>query len=238
MAHSGVAYSGIYLYIAPPTNEAREYLEAPLTSPLIANACYHFEMYVSLLDQACFNTHSIGVYFSNVAITGVPNYYPLPFTPQVTNPSTNVFDTLNWTLVSGNYTASGGETHIIIGNFNNDASTSLTPVGCTNIWLSSYVLVDDVSLSACTGINQAASGTPGFVIYPNPADDLVQVSGLKIKDDEKTELLIVDAEGRIIVKQNISHQSSAVNIKSLKAGIYFIEINNSTAVFRKKFLKK
>ena len=77
----------------------------------------------------------------------IGNYAPLAFVPQIESP-VNAFlsDTLNWMLVSGTFVAAGGEDHIVIGNFHDDATTNVQPTG--NFWPGTYYYVEDVSVEA------------------------------------------------------------------------------------------
>lgn len=152
-AHSGNAYSGIILGVDNPSlPNYREYLEVPLTSSLQSNTCYHFAMYVNLANMSRFTSNEIGVYFSNTIVSGINNFLPLPFTPQIRNVSVINPDTLNWTLIEGDLTASGGESYLIIGNFRNDSSTTKTLVNHTIRRKLIYIYIDDVSLIKCDGI--------------------------------------------------------------------------------------
>ncbi|HMG15004.1 MAG TPA: hypothetical protein VK590_06135, partial [Saprospiraceae bacterium] len=81
-ARSGVAFAGIFLFILPNANY-REYIEVPLDSSLIANECYHFEMYINFANIFKYNTYNIGVYFSNSIIANINNQFPLSFIPQI-----------------------------------------------------------------------------------------------------------------------------------------------------------
>jgi len=107
-AHSGGGYGGIRTYVMGGGNY-REYLETPFYSnvatTLVNGQCYHFQMYVNLCNHCKFNSSEIGVYFSDVLISGVPNWFNLPYVPQITNPIGSLADTLNWMLVSGDYVA-------------------------------------------------------------------------------------------------------------------------------------
>jgi hypothetical protein len=91
----------------------RGYLETPLTSPLIAGDCYHFEMYASLSDISMYTTDAIGACFSNTLVTGIPYTTNIPFAAQVNNAAGNVLDATNWTLISGDFIANGGESYIV-----------------------------------------------------------------------------------------------------------------------------
>jgi OOP family OmpA-OmpF porin len=115
----GLGYSGMYLYSILSGSDLREYIEAPLTTTLQAGFCYKFKMYVSLCSNYRLTTDDIGAYFSPTLISVGLNYNALPYTPQVSNTQGVFLDTLNWTLVSGSFVASGNEQYVIIGNFKN-----------------------------------------------------------------------------------------------------------------------
>jgi hypothetical protein len=166
-AHSGVGYAGLIPLSAAP--EYREYIEAPLTSPLVASTAYQVQFYVSLADTALLAINRLGAYLSVGPVGPVPNYAPLAFTPQVESPA-NVFltNTTGWTLVSGVFVAAGGEDHIVIGNFHDDASTATVPGPST--WPGgSYYFIDDVSVevslptlqACCTPDGQCSMQYPG-----------------------------------------------------------------------------
>ena len=230
-AHSGAGYAGLCVYNGSNTN-FREYIEVQLTSPLVAG-CYYFEMYVSSADNLSQTSDDFGIYFSDTIINGITNYDPFPFTPQLTNPQTVFPDTANWLLVSGNYTAAGGENFLVIGNFKYDNATSLVFQNQNGGVAGAYIFVDDVLLTPCTGIEE--QNTNGEIkIYPNPVKDqlTIQHAGLKIK-----EIKIFDAIGKKVFEET-DLKTETINLQSFKKGIYFVEINDGKKVFRKKFIKK
>lgn len=153
-ARTGVAYMGFYVY-NPGSIIWREYIQAPLDTPLIAGQEYCVEIYVNLAgDDRRYATDDIGVYFSDTAVSNAPdcgggntNCGPLPYTPQVNNPDGNfITDTSNWVLISGIFTAAGGESYITIGNFKDSANTDIILVqasGSNTI----YYYIDDISLT-------------------------------------------------------------------------------------------
>jgi len=68
--------------------------------------------------------------------------------PQIDNPVGNLLqDSAGWTQISGYFTAKGGEDHLIIGNFRDDAHTvhSLFNPSCWYLNCA-YLLVDDILL--------------------------------------------------------------------------------------------
>ncbi len=150
-ARTGVAYSGLILSYDFYNLNYREYLEVQLTTPLSANECYHFEMFVNLSDRVDFSTDDIGIFFSPALILS-PIDTVLNFTPQIENVSGNYFNSTTWTNVSGDYTATGGERYIIIGNFKDSMNTSLLYISNPGVVEYSYCYIDDISLISCTNI--------------------------------------------------------------------------------------
>ncbi|MCC6372962.1 MAG: T9SS type A sorting domain-containing protein [Bacteroidia bacterium] len=89
--------------------------------------------------------------------------------PQVTNPLGNIItDTLNWTLISGTFTANGDEKYLVIGNFLSDAATTKSIMIPTSTESWSEYFIDDVScipldLPAFAG--KDTSCIPGTTVY-------------------------------------------------------------------------
>jgi hypothetical protein len=71
-------------------------------------------------------------------------------------------------------------------------------------------------------------------VFPNPATDVVTVSGLKANDIIK--LLAID--GKLLLQQNASGaQSTIVNIAKYKPGTYILQVQNDAAVSQQKIIK-
>ena len=181
-AHSKWAYVGIYLEDNIGTNSNhREYLQTNLISPLIGGVTYLFKMYVNLSNKCRFSTHEIGVVFNESLLSGINNQDPLLYLPDVNNVPTNNFDTLSWTLVSGFYTATGGESFIVIGNFKNDLQTETILYNNASPIDYIYCYIDDVSLTplSTTTVNEL-NASQSIAIFPNPATD--QINFITTKD--------------------------------------------------------
>ena len=167
-AQNGVGYAGLIPYSAAP--DYREYLQAPLNAPLVNGMTYTVGFYVSLADTAMFAVDRIGAYFSVGAIGPLGTDTPLPFTPQIESPvNVPLNNSTGWTLISGTFVAAGGETHIIIGSFRDDASTNISPG--PSVWPGgAYYFVDGVSVelvnpqvdqACCLGDGSCVLLTPG-----------------------------------------------------------------------------
>ncbi|MEO6239812.1 MAG: T9SS type A sorting domain-containing protein [Bacteroidia bacterium] len=137
---TGLGYAGCLLI----GSTDREYIEAPLTMPLIAGKTYCVEFYVSPADSSRITIDGFGAFFSPDTIRS-NNDFPLPYTSQIGNTMGNVItDTSTWTLISGNFTATGGERFVTIGNFNTDLATTSDTMNYG--YLLCYYYFDDVSV--------------------------------------------------------------------------------------------
>ncbi len=146
---------GSFVLIAtgPGGQDRREYLHVPLTNSLKAGKTYCGTMYLNLYNPSKHTTDKVGMYFSSTPYAcsqafPLPQYIaPLNVTPQIANPTGSfITDTLNWTEVSGTFTAVGNEKYLTIGNFANDAATNTVVINPTSLYTVTYFLIDDVSL--------------------------------------------------------------------------------------------
>src|SRR5690349_18470574 len=96
-AVTGIGYAGFYAKLT--ANEYREYVQAPLTSPLVAGEWYAVSFYVSNSEFGC-GVERIGAYLSNDAFV-INNFLALDFVPQVESFGGYISDEINWTLIEG-----------------------------------------------------------------------------------------------------------------------------------------
>ncbi len=230
-ARSGVGYPGIFLYQDGYTN-VREFLEVELDSVLQTDSCYRFEMYVNLGNLCIWTCDNIGAYFSDTLITGINNYFPLPYTPQINNLAGTVFDTLNWTLVSGEFLATGGEKFLIIGNYDNDAITNPVITNAGGLQHNCFVYIEDVSIAqipqCSTGINEPQE-SKSVSIFPNPMSDKIHIN---LNKNEYAEILIYNIAAQILLRKSFIH-SATLSTEQLSKGIYFYEVRNINGVIGK-----
>jgi len=222
--HSGDGYCGIILW--DMNTLFREYIQVPLTSTL-SDGCYHFEMYINLANKYKYSSAPLGVYFSSSPLTGVPNFLPLPYVPQL-NLTAFTADTLSWLHLSGNYTALGNENYMIIGNFNDDATTTTSFVNNSGVYDQSYIFIDDVSLTPCSSTSITEhDASARFTIYPNPVtgQQLQIISSSAIDKGGMFEMF--DVNGRKVFTANLAQWNSGViDLPPLAQGVYQGVINN------------
>ncbi len=226
-ALGGDAFCGLTLWYGDEP-EFREYIESPLTTTLSPNTCYYFEMYINAANNMNYVSDDIQVYFSDTAITGIAHYYVLPYVPQLSNQPLNFPDTTNWTLVSGTYTATGGENYLVIGNFKDDLSTTKLflafndPAGDAV-----YVNIDNVLLTPCTGLHEP--GTISAQIFPNPVSETLHVT---LNRGEFADFLLYDIASRQVLKTSISGVAE-IDLKNFNNGIYVYEIVNTKGLMQR-----
>ena len=163
---SGVGYAGIIPFSAAA--DYREYVQAQLTSPLVASATYTVSFNVSLGDTSSIAIDRLGAYFS-VGALNIGNYAPIVATPQVESPvNVPLSNSTGWTTISGTFVAAGGETHVILGSFRDDASTNTSPG--PSVWPGgAYYYIDDVSVELANAqVDQACCLPNGQCVLLTP----------------------------------------------------------------------
>jgi len=225
-AHNGSAYAGIIPFYYSYTY--REYIETPLLAPLVPNACYHFEMFVNVKNSSPFASDQLGVYFSNSLVSGITNQLPLPFSPQIIH-SGYITDTAAWTKIEANYFASGGESYMIIGNFNDDANTGYLLLG-SSLNGPSYYYIDDVSLSICTGDDNIIANA--FLnIHSNPASSSISLLHQGI---QKGTAELYDPFGRLVIQQDLQPKETTISTIGLPTGVYIVRVSTADGQYAKK----
>jgi hypothetical protein len=219
-AYSGRGYGGIYTYSS--VSEYREYIMVRLTEPLVQGECYRFSMFVSLAESSEAGVHDLGVHFSMGAL--VQDQYGTPgVVPQLSAMVPAVVDTLAWTAITGTFEAQGGEDHLTIGNFADDASTQLV-IFDSFLITTSYYYVDDVSLSNCaTGLPEAA-GYGQVLVRPNPATDAIHVD---LPAASSCLFRLFDLTGLEVMRERSTGPLS-IAVDGLMPGVYLyrITVNN------------
>ena len=235
-AKQGSNYVGAILFTA--NYETKEYMYQQLSTPLQGGKIYCLSFFVSRADRVTHAIHSIGAYFSNNVQSAATLGY-VNVTPQIVNQTGFITDTIGWTQIQGCFTANGGEQYITIGNFNSNANTDTMFVGSTNphpnAYKYAYYFIDDITLidQTTVGVNELGNEN-SFSVYPNPANDVLNIKVGTIK--ENTKIKIADVIGRTIL---ITEYKSHLDISFLEKGIYFVTIQQEGKTLgTKKIIKQ
>lgn len=150
-SHTGTHHAGIITHES--LDEYREYIQGHTSSPLVAGQSYCVSMYVSLANSVMYASDNLGIYFGNTPYMRNPcpgqSNSAIYVTPQLNYDCGAITDTANWVRLQWNYVATGGEQYFMIGNFFNNANTTIVNnPGGTFINPYAYYYIDDVSIEA------------------------------------------------------------------------------------------
>jgi gliding motility-associated-like protein len=127
----------------------REYIQNALTDSLSVGVEYDISFYISGNTENCM-TNQFGVKFFNQVYYEPDSMWLTHFQPDAVNSIDQVlFDTTIWQKLEMKYTAKGGESYVVIGNFQDSLSMSYTLPCDTSFWNGmtlggGYFLIDNV----------------------------------------------------------------------------------------------
>jgi len=134
----------------------RGYFRNKLKTSLKANTVYCVRFHINIINLSPFGIDAFGAHFSNNSLDTI-KYHMVPITylmPQIQNPIGNIIsDTMNWTPITGTFTANGTEKFMVIGNFKSDVNTMKAQIQPTFTYAWCDVNLDDVS---CIELNLPA----------------------------------------------------------------------------------
>lgn len=152
----GTGYCGFLAYSVWNDLMWSEYIQTKLLQPLKANTTYQFTMRISRANDFNFAVQNIGANFTENANKDFSSTKPYDLVPTVLNATGFLTDTLGWTLVSGEFTATGDENYLTIGWFGDTISSDFiffippdidTTNGDSLYLTETYYLVDSLTLS-------------------------------------------------------------------------------------------
>ncbi len=151
---SGNGYSSVLtMYDFCPN--CKEYITQQFSTPLVGGLTYKVEAYFRPGDYNKYLTDCQGLYVSTIPPPQPGGNQPITTViPQVVSTSI-ISDTSQWTLVTGNYVATGGEQYVTIGCFLDNANTAFQTVsypGGSTILVTggAMYMIDDVYVGLTT----------------------------------------------------------------------------------------
>lgn len=84
--------------------------------------------------------------------------------------------------------------------------------------------VGPVTVEVTVSINE--NNEVAFVVYPNPAENYVMIESVK-----EAEVSIYSINGQMVSSQTINEGTNTIDVSSLKAGMYFMKVNESMIKF-------
>jgi hypothetical protein len=242
--HTGSGYAGATFYHPgiSPDFIFREYLAAPLLEPLVQGENYYVRLYVSLAERSEWAVHAIQLALSADSITGT-GFLTLPISPQLTNAVGDfITDKNGWTELSWEYTATGGERFIYIGNFQSNDDIEIQyalPDSIDPLWHNnSYYYIDDIYVGTDLLSTDVEIEASELHIWPNPVDDILRIS---LNNQTARRLFLFSVDGKLLLEKYYPDHPFDIylNIGSLSSGVYIISIQTVEKDFiQKKFVKR
>jgi hypothetical protein len=226
LARTGIGSSGVFVFSS--FANSREYLQAPLTAPLQAGQGYCVSFWV-LRSNFQLAADRIGARFRTGPLD-LTQTNPINEIPQVESPAGVLLTGTSWIQVIGQFTANGGEDHIIIGNFRDDANTNEQVVNPGSTSAVAYYRIDDISVSSCAvGIEEALSPEQ-ITVFPQPASDLMHVVFPEAWPLTNLELLSLD--GRVVLSQGVSGRSgnAVLDVAGIPQGVYILSLRTANDI--------
>lgn len=90
-------------------------------------------------------------------------------------------------------------------------------------------------LSTSINENTIKQNISGFSIFPNPANESINISLSGNYNMNKIE--IIDIQGKVVISKNPENNSATINIENLKNGLYFVKVYTADYNETKKFIK-
>ncbi len=97
------------------------------------------------------------------------------------------------------------------------------------------VCIDNVNVGLLTGIHTQDIETPKAQIYPNPAQDIINIS--VFTDSPKYKISLLSIHGNVVKETSMQQNLKTIDISGLSAGIYFIRISGDSFSETLKFIK-
>lgn len=120
-----------------------------LRQTLKANTVYCAKYHVVNTNNSVVGMNSFAMFFANSNLDTISKCNgPLTYlNPQIQYQSNIITDTLQWTAITGTFTAFGDEKYMVLGNFKSNSSTGTVIINPTNLpSLVGDIYIDDVSL--------------------------------------------------------------------------------------------
>jgi hypothetical protein len=223
-AASGVAYCALSTFF-PSIPDGREFIGRDLSNPLSIGTKYFASFKTALsVDaniSASYAANNLGFLFSTSSFS-FSNPAPVGNFAHVYD-NTIITDTMNWTTVFGSFIADSNYTHLVIGNFFDDASTdTIKMVTGAPAFIWAYYYIDDVCVSTdsayCAnfvGVKEKPT-QQSFKIYPNPTNGVITVEGLNAE--------VFDILGRPVP---FTARGQTLDISPLPKGVYIVKVGEA-----------
>ncbi|MDD5184570.1 MAG: T9SS type A sorting domain-containing protein [Paludibacter sp.] len=99
---------------------------------------------------------------------------------------------------------------------------------------SNSIMLSDISnltFGLFSGITAIIPDKMSMVVYPNPANDFIQ---LKNVPEGVLNIKIIRLDGAVLMNKQLLDKNQSIDISHLASGFYFLKVNNNTLKFTKQ----
>lgn len=224
---------GLFHYISLTC--VREYVGCQLLEPLQAGMLYSASMYVSLSNNSHGCTDCIGFYFSSDSLYNSETC-GFETTAQLQNaPGNLITDTVNWTLIQGDFVAQGGEQYLYIGNpaSNEDCQFEVLYDEDPTIF-SAYYYIDNVKVERKDDVFVDSFEEAIVEVFPNPVDHYLKLKYGNQLVPVGTQVSVLNAAGQVVIREEL--QGDLLDVSSLFPGVYFLRFSLNHSYFNSRFI--
>jgi hypothetical protein len=102
--------------------------------------------------------------------------------------------------------------------------------GCSNS------TTTNIQVNSCVGIHEIDNLNSLISIYPNPANDKLNIKINKFNNTNQYKFKLVSVEGKELKSESLINSQTEIDVSDLSNGIYFLEVNTANSNLRKKLI--
>ncbi len=108
-------------------------------------------------------------------------------------------------------------------------TTTYTVTGTNFCGVATATVIQNVS--PCTGINEVFTSSDVY-IYPNPANDYINISISSYLASNNTSVEITDALGKLVMKESLNTDITTIKLSKLEDGVYFFKVMSNNQMVK------
>jgi OmpA-OmpF porin, OOP family len=187
-AHGGTNFTGITVYgCVNGKPHCREYIQIQLTESLVIGQNYNIDFWYGQLQKSL-RINNLGVYFSEKQVSIVGEPCLKMFKPQVKASKILEAKKDSWAHFSMKFTATTEADWLIIGNFDDDETTSIMASPSVNGLNFAYYYIDDVTLRKLDPIKKIPVKEDDLTLIKLEVGKVIRLKNIYF-DTDKADLL-------------------------------------------------
>lgn len=226
----GASYVAMYTYSRYVNYPLACYMTTPLLEPLVAGTEYCFSLHLSLADRSAYRTTWLGVVLTEQfpsACNGVDTLIWRNEAQLVFN--TSEVDTSAWSLHSGSFVATGGESFVTIGHYAGMLDPDTVFFGATTLPAQMAVYyMDALELAPCAVSVEENYETSLRSVYDPTSRSLSIIGPL---NTIWTRVVLLDTAGRVVYSHPGGLGTVQMELGAISEGIYIVRASSDSEQF-------